>query len=114
MDELGAPPPSPEEAMPPPAKSAQAGPVRQGGSTKTSHESVNYTSAAERCETCEYFDEDAMQCKKHNFDAEPQGHCDSFTLLGEGGEGDTLPEDEGEEEMLGIEDTEEEDLEEAY
>jgi hypothetical protein len=119
MEDLGAPPPSLEEetAAPPIPKSKAAGPVPKVGGTETTHESVNYTSAAERCETCEYFDEDAMQCKKHKFDAEPEGHCDSFTLLGDAG-GEEMPAGEGEED-LGLEDldfgdTEDEEEEEVY
>jgi hypothetical protein len=110
-EELGAPPPLEEMAPPPPKKSAAAGPIPVKGKTGVTHESVNYTSAAERCETCEYFDEDALQCKKHKFDAEPEGHCDSFELLGEGAGTDEMGEGEEPEPELGME---EEDEEEVY
>jgi hypothetical protein len=93
-EELGAPPPLEEPLAPPVKKSAAAGPVPIKGKTGVTHESVHYTSAAERCETCEYFDEDSMQCKKHKFDAEPQGHCDDFELLGAGPGGEEgMPEE---------------------
>lgn len=107
---LEAPPPGPP---PPPKRSEAAGPVKKGGSTAASHESVNYTSAAERCETCEHFDEEGSQCNLHQFEAEPGGHCDDFELLG-AGEGETeLPGGE-EEPDLAIAGGDEEDLEEEY
>jgi hypothetical protein len=85
-EELGAPPGSPEEETGPPApiaKSKAAGPVAKTGEAETSHESVNYTSAGERCETCEYFSEDQFHCNKNNFDCEPQGHCDKWEVVGD-------------------------------
>jgi hypothetical protein len=86
--ELGAPPRSLEDVAPPPPpapkRSEATGPVKKVGATSPTHESVNYTSAAERCETCEHFNEEEMKCNKHNFEAEPEGHCDDFELLGAG------------------------------
>jgi hypothetical protein len=108
-EELGAAPGSLEAppTAPPVPRSQAAGAEKQEGKTGTSHEQVNYTSAAERCETCEYFDEDAFHCKKNNFDCEPQGHCDKFEVLGAaagaGGEGELPEEPEEEAEELGAE-----------
>ena len=114
MEELGAAPASLEEEAAPIGRSTAAGPVPKTGGTSVTHESVNYTSAAERCETCEYFDENAFMCKKHKFDAEPQGHCDSFEVMGGEG-GSELPEGEGEEDMADLEEEPEQlEEEEAY
>lgn len=88
-EEMG---PAPDSLEAPPSDPrSQAGPDKQGGATKVTHEQVHYTSAAERCETCEFFDEAAMHCKKNNFEAEPQGHCDSFKVIGD--TGDEVPEE---------------------
>jgi hypothetical protein len=89
MDEgLGAPPtsleapPPPKGPPPPPPRSAGPGPEAKGGTTAISQESVNYTSAGERCESCEHFDEERMFCNRNKFDCEPDGHCDKFEILG--------------------------------
>jgi hypothetical protein len=84
---LGAPPSSLEDAAaaPPPVKRSEGAGLLKKGTTEKTPESVNYTSAAERCATCEHFDEEALHCNENDFDAEPEGHCDKFELLGDGG-----------------------------
>jgi len=115
-EELGAPPTSLEAppAPPTPPRSTAAGTAPKLGMTSISPESVNYTTAAERCETCEHFDEEQMYCNLNKFDAEPEGHCDKFELLGSaaGGGGEEIPD----EEMPFEEETElpEEEAEEEY
>jgi hypothetical protein len=106
-EELGAPASLEEEA--PIASSQSAGPVAKTGKTGVTHESVDYTSAAERCQTCDYFDEDAYQCKKNKFECEPEGHCRDFKVIGEGGQ--PLPGAEAGEGEEGMVDLEEEELE---
>lgn len=60
-----------------------------------SPEQAGYTSSAERCHSCEYFDAEGMNCKKYNFAAEPDGHCDAWEAAGGGAETSDTPEDEG-------------------
>ena len=59
---------------------------------------VHYTSAAERCQTCSHFEDEQMKCKLHSFDAEPDGHCDTWSPFSEGAE-DEQP---GEEDMAAV------------
>lgn len=58
-----------------------------------SPEQAGYTSSAERCHSCEYFDAEQMNCNKYNFAAEPDGHCDGWEAAGGTEENSESPEE---------------------